>query len=110
MKRSDQEIERNDFLRRCVPGDELELECWDFKTRKVTVTARIEKQNGGVTLKAEGHGTTYQIDVSGPDYPGASVRIIWTSGNSQVRYARLKKESDHLWSSVTAADLGVPSR
>ena len=110
MKRSDTEIERNDFLRRCVPGDELELDCWDGCTRKVTITARIELQNGGVCLKGEGHGAKYQIDVSGPLYAGASVRIIWGSGHSTVRRARSEKEGQQIWSSVTAADLGVPSR
>lgn len=108
MKRSDKEIERNDFLRRCVPGDDLELECWDFKTRKVTVTARIEQQNGGVILKAEGHGAEYQIDVSAPLYAGAEVLIRWASDYSHIRHARLESEGEQIVSDVTAADLGIP--
>lgn len=104
------EEERNEFLRGCVPGDELELDCWDNRTRKVTVTARIELQNGGVCLKAEGYGTKYQIDVPRPLMEGASVRIRWPSDWSGVRRARSEKEGQQIWSNVTAADLGIPDQ
>lgn len=102
--------ERNEFLRSCEPGEELELECTDSRTRTIRVTAWIGKANGSVTLKAEGHGTTYQIDVPSPSFEGAVTRIRWPSGCAWVRKLVGEMDPDQIWSDTTAADLGIPNQ
>ena len=52
--RTEELRERCRFLRGCVPGDELRLDCSDDRTRTVDVDARIEVQNGMVILNCSG--------------------------------------------------------
>ncbi|OYR85032.1 hypothetical protein DJ84_04020 [Halorubrum ezzemoulense] len=98
------------FLRGCVPGDELDLECSDDRSRQLTVDHRIELQNGMVMLKLSGHGARYQLNVPHAGYDAPVAPLIWRSGNAIVKEATLTEESDELWSDTTAADLGVSKR
>ncbi|MDB2246565.1 hypothetical protein PM015_17925, partial [Halorubrum ezzemoulense] len=70
------------FLRGCVPGDELELECSDDRSRQLTVERRIELQNGMVMLKLSGHGARYQLKVPHAGYDAPVAPLIWRSGNA----------------------------
>ena len=102
--------ERSRFLRGCVPGDELHLECSDNRSRDLTVEHRIELQNGMVMLKLSGHGARYQLNVPHENYEAPVAPLIWRIGNATVTDVALTKESDEIWSDTTAADLGVPKR
>mgnify|MGYP006276388193 FL=1 len=98
------------FLRGCVPGDDLDLECSDDRSRQVTVDHRIELQNGMVMLKLSGHGASYQLNVPHAGYDAPVAPLVWRSGNAIVTDATLTEEGDELWSDTTAADLGVSKR
>lgn len=98
------------FLRGCVPGDELRLECSDNRERRLAVDHRVEVRNGIVILKLSGHGASYQLNVPHADYEAPVAPLIWRSGNAIVTNAALTKESDEIWSDTTAADLGVSKR
>jgi len=102
--------ERCRFLRNCVPGDELRLDCSDDRTRTLSVDHRIEIQNGTVILKCSGHGTSYQLNVCHDGYEAPVAPLIWRSGDAIVPGAELLEESDEFWSDTTAADLGVSER
>jgi hypothetical protein len=94
--------ERNDVLRASKPGDELTLVCSDRRERTAEVVTRIEK-GSGVVLKAEGHGTTYQLDVCRPGLQ-SMVSLRWPSGFAFVREVR-RDDADTIWSDVTAGDI-----
>lgn len=98
------------FLRGFVPGDELDLECSDDRSRQLTVEHRIELQNGMVMLKLSGHGARYQLNVPHAGYEAPVAPLIWRSGNAIVTEATLTEESNEIWSDTTAADIGVSER
>lgn len=98
------------FLRGCVPGDELKLECSDDGSRQLGVDHRTELKNGMVILKLSGHGASYQLNVPHADYEAPVAPLIWRSGDAIVTDASLTEESGELWSDTTAADMGVQKR
>ena len=102
--------ELSGFLRDCVPGDKLQLECSDDATRTLAVDHRIELRNDTVMLKLSGHGARYQLNVPHEGYESPTPPLVWRSGNAIVTKATLVEESDRVWSDTTAADLGVSKR
>ena len=108
--RTEELRERCRFLRGCVPGDELRLDCSDDRTRTVDVDARTEVRNGMVILNCSGHGTSYQLNVAHDGYDTPVAPLIWRSGNAIVTGVELVEESDEIWTDTTAADLGVSER
>ncbi|WP_281195815.1 hypothetical protein [Halorubrum sp. F4] len=102
--------ERCRFLRGCVPGDELHLECSDERTRSVTVDGRLEVSNGMVVLNVVGHGTIYQLNVPHDGYEEPLAPLIWRSGDALVTGVELVEESNEIWCDTTAEDLGVSER
>jgi hypothetical protein len=110
FERTEELRERCRFLRGCVPGEELRLDCSDDRTRTVDVDSRIEVQNGMVILHCSGHGTSYQLNVAHDGYDAPVAPLIWRSGNAIVTGVELLEESDEIWTDTTAADLGVSER
>jgi len=75
----------NQYLRDEVGvGDEIDVECSDRRERSMEVTARTVLRGGGIVLKAEGHGTTYQINIPPEEDEGAAMSIRWPSCKSLV--------------------------
>ncbi|WPH59256.1 hypothetical protein AFNJKBDN_CDS0039 [Halorubrum virus V_ICIS4] len=102
--------ERNRLLRNCIPGETLELACSDNRTRTVEITHRIELENGTAVLKADGHGTRYQVNAPAAEKDCSPAQLRWPSGFAFVVGVSVEAESDQLWSDTTAADLGVSER
>lgn len=100
-------LERNRFLRNCVPGERVRLGCSDNSTRTVEITHRLELDNETAVLKAKGHGTRYQINAPGPDKSASPAQVRSSSVFAFVTDVELVEESDQLWSDTTAEDLGV---
>jgi hypothetical protein len=103
----------NQYLREEVAeGDKIEVECSDRRERSMELTGREELRGGGIVLKADGHGTTYQINIPPEEDEGAAMSIRWPSCKSLVMIRGLdavEKEAD-LWTDTTAEDLGIPGR
>ena len=99
--------ERNRFLRGCIPGEKVRLECSDNSTRTVEISNRIELNNDTAVLKAEGHGTRYQINAPSPEKDASPAQIRTASVFAFVIGAELVEESEQLWSDTTAEDLGI---